>query len=149
MTSAPVLLPLSPVHAAVLAALHPQGFEEPWSEKTFQDLLNLAHTWGWIAVDQAQTPLGFVLCQGDQVEAEILTIMVAPSFQRQGIAQTLIAKTRSQTTRLFLEVADDNPSALAFYKMQGFNFVGLRKNYYKRGNEDSIHAHIMQVIEEN
>ena len=42
--------------------------------------------------------------------------------------------------QVFLEVRPSNPGAIALYRAEGFNEIGLRPNYYPaaKGREDAI-----------
>ena len=70
-------------------------------------------------------------------EAEILSIAVAPDWQRSGLGTRLIeglvrASKRGEAAQIFLEVAEDNKAARALYSKLGFTETGRRKGYYKR-----------------
>jgi [ribosomal protein S18]-alanine N-acetyltransferase len=69
-------------------------------------------------------------------EAEIIDIGTAPEFRNKGLAQNLLEKTllklKAQNIKtIFLEVAENNVSALKLYEICGFEKYNLRKNYYK------------------
>lgn len=134
-----ICAPLGAEHKNIVAALHQEAFEEHWSAAEFGDLITLPASFGWLAVDKEE-PLGFVLCQGDEVEAEIITIATRPAARRQGVATILLRNIFTRTRRLFLEVAADNISAQTFYEKSGFAQIGVRKNYYKResGSIDAL-----------
>jgi len=144
MTSKTITLHrLSLAHHDLLAALHAQGFDDPWSAKTFAELLILPAVWGWLAVTSEDQPVGFILCQGDDIEAEVLTLMTHKTYRRQGIATQLIGYSTSHTNRLFLEVARDNPTAEAFYHAQNFKQIGQRRHYYKRASGARVDALVL------
>lgn len=137
------LVDLTAFHADIVAELHRTGFEEHWSPKAFADLITLPASFGFLALKDDQ-PVGFILCQGDDVEAEIITIATHPDARRTGVAHQLVSTIGTKTQRLFLEVAEDNPGAIAFYEQMGFTTVGRRKNYYKRHNRDDVDALVME-----
>lgn len=111
-----VLRSAVPTDAALLAALHSQGFRDAWNEQAFATLLATPGTFGLLAgTDQ---PLGFILCRAAADEAEILTLFVPEPHRRTGVATALIGRAAdlargAGVTALFLEVADDNESARA------------------------------------
>jgi len=81
--------------------------------------------------------LSFILWREVAGEAEILTLVVDPSFQRKGLGQLLLNDLFEQLkekgiSKLFLEVAEDNESAKSFYIKNGFQVIGKRPNYYER-----------------
>lgn len=78
----------------------------------------------------------------DGDDAELMTIGVAGSHQRRGIAArllaTLVDEAKKQgAARMLLEVRVDNDPALALYRRFGFTRMGLRKRYYQPGNIDA------------
>jgi ribosomal-protein-alanine N-acetyltransferase len=126
------------VDAAAIAAIHRQLFDPPWDADGLGCLLKLPAVRTFIA--EAAIPqaiAGFIVGQLAADEAEILSIGIAPVWQRRGIAGRLIERfaasvARSGAKRLFLEVAADNAPALAFYRQQGFHNAGRRSGYYER-----------------
>jgi len=140
---------------ALLAALHDAAFfrpgDETWTERSFSDVLNSPGSFCLLALDMSsekQEPCGFLACRVRAQEAELLSIGVIPSFQRQGVASQLIEQSirRCRDTgarNLFLEVAEDNPSALGLYAGKGFDQVGVRKNYYHRLDNVLVNARTM------
>ena len=89
---------------------------------------------------------GFALAQVAADEAEVLSIGVIPGWQRQGVGSKLLqgvkrAAVKSGAKRLYLEVAQSNAAALAFYKKAGFDETGRRPGYYVKAgaaSEDAI-----------
>ncbi|MCE3288108.1 MAG: rimI [Caulobacter sp.] len=119
----------------VLAALHAQAFDSPWSVAEFSSLLDTPGTFA-VAEDQ-----GFILVRAIAGEAEIITLAVAPAARRRGLARRLIQQAVVQALALeaealFLEVAEDNVPALGLYRGLGFEVVGRRRGYYARGGEN-------------
>lgn len=131
-------------HCALLSCLHEDSFAEAWSSKAFQDLVAMPASFGYLALDQRDDPMGFILCQGDKVEAEIITIATRKSHRRQGVAHKLLGYVCAQTDRLFLEVARDNQGAYTFYLREGFEQIAIRNDYYKRTDGRHVDALVMQ-----
>jgi ribosomal-protein-alanine N-acetyltransferase len=127
-----------PGDAAVIAAIHRALFDRPWEVDGLQGLLELPAVRAFIAeAGPAEVPAGFIIGQLAADEAEILSIGVAPAWQRSGIAGLLIQEfaasvSRSGAKRVSLEVAADNAPALALYFRRGFHCVARRKCYYER-----------------
>jgi ribosomal-protein-alanine N-acetyltransferase len=122
--------------AATLARLHASCFEHGWISSEFSDLLALSTSVGLVA-GPAEQETGLILLSEVAGEAEILTLGVTPAERRHGIGHTLldaaVAQMRQRgVSRLFLEVAADNPAAIALYDQAGFIQVGRRKSYYER-----------------
>ena len=130
---------------ATLAALHARCFQtpRPWSEAEFETLL--------------ADPLVFLLVEGDAGlllgravagEAELLTIAVAPEARRRGLGRKLMARFLYQAQlrgveRAFLEVAADNPAAIALYESSGFQPAGMRRGYYQSPTGQRIDALVL------
>lgn len=114
-----------------LAALHATAFDAPWDAASFDDLLAGP---GVFVVESAD---GFILMRSVADEAEILTLAVRPEARGRGEGGRLTAggvagAVARGAERVFLEVADDNVSALAVYRRAGFAEVGRRPRYYAR-----------------
>jgi ribosomal-protein-alanine N-acetyltransferase len=127
-----------PQDAAGIAAMHACLFDEPWDPPSVARLIDrptalamLARTIGTGA------DAGFVIAHVAADEAEILTIGVAPEWQRRGIARLLLRKLASKAAargarHLYADVAVDNEPAIALYAGLGFDPRGRRKAYYTR-----------------
>ena len=79
--------------------------------------------------------LGFVLSRKAVAEAEILTIVLAPSARGGGhshrlLREHLTALTFAGIRTVHLEVDEGNKPALKLYARHGFHKVGERKGYY-------------------
>ena len=123
-----------------LAAIHATGFPDPWDAKALADLLATPGTFLFAEA------VGFVLARAAAGEAEILTLAVAPSARRHGLATSLLREAASHAQQkgaetLFLEVASGNAAARALYTSLGFTEAGRRKGYYTAGRavpEDAL-----------
>ena len=83
---------------------------------------------------------GYILATIIADEAEIISIAVDPDHQGRGIAGDLLLQfmTHCRTfdvAVITLEVAADNLPALGLYRQHGFAEFGLRKGYYRHGNQ--------------
>lgn len=132
------MVPCHMGHAAVLATLHADAFDSPWTERAFAELVVQISVSGWIAC--SAEPKGFILIRQASDEAEILTLAVRKTARRSGIASALVAHAlahaaKTGTRFCYLEVALDNVGARAVYEMCGFEQSGHRPAYYRRGNQ--------------
>lgn len=129
------------VHAAgaddveLLALIHAEAFVDPWSGAEIGTLMAGLGAFPLLArLDDA--PAGFILCRVAADEAEVLTLATRPAMRRRGVASSLLDAARlvcgAEAKVLFLEVAEDNPAALALYRSKGFREVGRRSAYYRR-----------------
>jgi ribosomal-protein-alanine N-acetyltransferase len=129
----------TPLHAAVLAAIHEAAFPpgERWDEAAFATLLQ---TPGASALLDERG--GFVLTRHAGGEAELLTIAVDPRARRQGVGRSLLAAALADCDGpMFLEVASDNPAAGSLYTSLGFVRCGLRRDYYAPGRDALVLRH--------
>lgn len=138
------VIPLSPFHAELVAAIHAKAFEEHWTLNEFASLISLPASFGFL-YEKEDKPLGFILCQGDEMESEIITIASHPKARRCGVGHSLLQAAFDKTTSLFLEVAEDNTIARNFYQKEGFLQVGLRKKYYKRARQEAVNALVLRL----
>lgn len=92
---------------------------------------------------------GYCIYQRVFENSELHRIGTHPNFQRQGAATQLmtglIAEVmHAKCQQLLLEVRSDNTTAITLYQSLGFLRFGVRKNYYRFGNQ-SIDALIMRL----
>lgn len=136
----------APERAEEIAALHAKLFDPPWDAAAIKGLLEHPAATSLIAVaGSPKAIIGFVIGQLAADEAEILSIGVAPNWQRAGVAAGLLeglarAARRGDAKRIFLDVAEDNEAARALYQKLGFAEVGRRKRYYQRAGAEPVDA---------
>jgi ribosomal-protein-alanine N-acetyltransferase len=140
----PALRPLRPGDLDEVARLHAVCLEAPWSAEAFARLLASAGSFGLRAA-LGGALAGFLIGRVVADEAEILTLAVAPSCRRRGVARRLVAAARAQAresgaSALFLEVAEDNGPARALYRALGFAAIGRRARYYSRAEGQAAGA---------
>lgn len=134
--------------AEAMAEIHGRAFAGGWSPDAIADLVSGPGGFALLVEDEA--PLGFILCRAMAGEAEILTLAVDPPARRRGLARALVeaaagAARMAGAQTLFLEVADDNPGALALYDAAGFARAGIRRGYYDRGPDGTVDAVVMSL----
>jgi ribosomal-protein-alanine N-acetyltransferase len=133
--------------ARVLGEVHAEAFEAPW---TGEEILRFAEDRGGLALvaERGGAALGFILCRLVAGEAEVLSLAVRPAARRQGVAAALLDAaldlTRARAASMFLEVAEDNPGAIALYARAGFEPVGRRAGYYARAGAPAVAAIVMR-----
>lgn len=141
------ILVLRAEDAGRMSRLHMLCFDDPWSAMSFRGLL----------LDPAILTLGieldgdlaaFIVAQSVAGEADILTVATAPEHRRKGLAATLLMALVNRLgergiSRLTLDVAEDNVSARALYKAQGFSEDGRRPRYYTSGRDIPVDAVLM------
>jgi len=136
-----------------VAWLHREVFaergERGWTSTEIAELLASPGVAG-VLLQREGNEAGFALCRTVADEAELLTIAVASAQRRQGAGRALLecvvvlVRERGASS-LFLEVADDNPAALALYRRSGFQQVGRRAAYYARQGRPAADAIVMRL----
>lgn len=124
-----------------LAALHKACFpSKPWDKKQLQSSLSLETTSAYGLKEEGRL-LAFVLVQSCGDEHEVLSIGVHPEHRKRGLGRVLLKKltVELRVGSLFLEVAEDNWSAIHLYESLDFTVFSCRKGYYFREN-DAIDA---------
>jgi ribosomal-protein-alanine N-acetyltransferase len=145
------LLWASPDRADEIAALHAQLFDPAWNAASIVEAIEHPASASFIAqIRDPRLLAGFVIGRIAADEAEILSIGVAPEWQRRGIGRQMVgglvrAARRAEVSRLFLEVAGDNVAAGALYLSLGFKPAGGRKDYYKRAGGENVDAVILAL----
>ena len=121
-----------------LANLHKQCFpHRPWSAADFADLKKSG-------CDIIASQNGFIVYRVVADEAEIITIGVAPTARRGGIAAAMLAIAEADAkkrgaAKMFLEVAENNDAARNLYKSNQYTEIGRRPKYY-----DGVDAILME-----
>jgi tRNA threonylcarbamoyl adenosine modification protein YeaZ/ribosomal-protein-alanine acetyltransferase len=122
---------------AALADIHAASFPTGWTATELSSSLAIPGA-AAVVVELAGTIYGFVQFQWVAGEAEINTICVLPNYRRQHFGRDLMEGLFRQlqakkTTKLFLEVAENNTPARGLYESFGFQVNGVRKGYYADG----------------
>lgn len=115
-----------------MSELHAAGFGRGWPETDMS-----RHVADDIVLGIGTPIAGFLIIRAIDDQAELLTITTCSKNRGKGIGRALLAageKTASAkgVDILFLEVAEDNPAAIALYLSAGFVAFGRRPAYYRR-----------------
>lgn len=143
------LLWAAPERANEIATLHGKLFQPPWTEDAVKALLEHPASTSLVAITgEPKRLVGFVIGMLAADEAEIISIGIAPDWQRAGLGTKLLeglirAAKRGEARRLFLEVAADNTAGLALYNKLQFAEVGRRPRYYERPGAEPADALVL------
>lgn len=135
--------------AEALARLHKTGFYRGWLREEFAAFLgDPQRTPAYVACDANRRIAGFVMLRLAADEAELLTIAVDPKWRGKGVGRALMHACFEDlmftpVRRMFLEVDQDNASAVRLYKREGFSAIGERKGYYPRPDGATATALVM------
>ncbi len=142
----PVIGAIGGVDIAGVAVIHAASFDDAWSESVIREILAMPGTSGLVARNHPYGPArGFALCRIAGGECELLSLAVDPSHRGCGIGggllDAVVARAgASGADKLFLEVAEDNKTALGLYRSRGFWQVGRRPGYYVMRSGEAVDA---------
>jgi ribosomal-protein-alanine N-acetyltransferase len=120
------------------------SFADPWSERSFSDMLIHPAAIFLVASDDASDiPRGYSITIAVADEAEILNLAVAVTDRGQGIGGMLLDAAIGEVQQrgadvVFLEVRESNRAAIALYRSRGFTQRFRRSAYYKNPVEDAL-----------
>lgn len=131
-----------PQEGALLSNLDQECFSSSWNDKDWKDFI-LAKQYDCFLSLEGNTPVGFLLTSYAADEGEIIKIGVLKEHRGKQYGKHLLdfafKKWKELGVRfLFLEVRNSNFPARGLYQAQGFEKVGVRKNYYQNPKEDAI-----------
>ena len=115
-------------------------FEDPWTKKSFKNELKQENISFPFIVEKDGLLLGYIICWYYICELHIGNIAVRRNFQRRGIGKFMLNKVFEifpDFDIAFLEVRNNNKSAIQLYRSFGFKATHRRKSYYPNG-EDAI-----------
>mgnify|MGYP000846086148 FL=1 len=115
----------------------------PWTSGIFEDGLKSGYY--MTVMEQGAAVIGYGVVQVILDEGHLLNITIDPKRHGKGLGRQLLHHlldyARNRTDTLFLEVRPSNIHAVGLYQAEGFNEVGLRRNYYPvagGGREDAM-----------
>jgi ribosomal-protein-alanine N-acetyltransferase len=134
--------------AKELARIHAQSFYRGWPVEEFVGFLNDGASPVYIACDARRRIAGFALIRNVLDESELLTVAVDPKWRGKGLGRALMNAVfadllLSPARRMFLEVDEQNLSALRLYQKLGFATISSRKGYYPRPDGSAATALVM------
>lgn len=121
-----------------------ENFSVPWTETGFFTYLMRSDALFLVAENEEEELVaGYIGIIMAADEGDITNVSVKKELQGQEIGTMLLQELASRTKemgieKIFLEVRESNVAALALYEKQGFERMGVRKNYYTDPIEDAI-----------
>lgn len=137
--------------AGALARLHAEGFYRGWPRADFESYLADPHaTPAYVAVDSKRVVSGFIMLRLSDAESELLTIAVDRRQRGKGLGKALLRAAfddllMSPVKTMFLEVDENNASAIRLYEGFGFTRIGTRKGYYPKPDGTVATALVMRA----
>jgi len=127
-----------------VAAIEQSSFADPWSERSFEELLRSPAAIFLVATHaDSETVSGYVIAIAVTDQAEILNLAVVESARRHGLGGALLdaaieAVSERGAREIFLDVRESNKPALGLYRSRGFAALGRRGKYYRNPVEDAL-----------
>jgi len=138
--------PATPKDMGDILIIERESFSSPWTYTMFLEEISNPLSRSLVARrrDLGEKALGYIFYQVVAFEMHILNLAVHPSFRSIGIGTALLTESLQRENTLgtaryaFLEVRENNESAIRLYQKLGFKKLGLRKNYYRKENINAI-----------
>jgi len=128
---------------AQVSEMERRNYDFPWSTGIFKDCIKAGYDCQLMLLDEEL--IGYGVLQSAAGEAHILNLCIDARWQRQGHARHLLGhlvqlSLNALADIVFLEVRPSNPRAISLYEQNGFNEIGLRRDYYDSatGREDAV-----------
>jgi len=125
-----------------ILAIERASFPTPWLRQHFLDELYSPHAFPMSAFDGEGRLVGFICPMLLLDEGHIMDVAVDPGCRGMGVGRLLVQQVLDDcryrgASFVSLEVRVSNITAISLYKGMGFVEAGLRKRYYKDG-EDAL-----------
>ena len=142
-----LIKPLDESHIEALTLLERICFNDPWSKQTLtSEIYNQSAHFLTAFVDE--NIAGYIGVNEICDTAFIANLAVFPEYRKTGVGTALLnAAEKGARDRglceITLEVRTDNEAAVALYKKEGFETLGVRRGFYRNPQGD---AYIMTKI---
>tara|TARA_B100000902_G_C27257923_1_gene888996 strand:- start:2 stop:472 length:471 start_codon:yes stop_codon:yes gene_type:complete len=130
-------------HVKKVLDIEKESYGYPWSEKIFLDCLEHKYLCRVLILDDIL--IGYLIGSIVQDECHIMNLCIKNNYRGYGYGKYLLTSLHNEIITLnckllFLECRPSNKLALNLYMSEGYNEVGIRKNYYPAANgyEDAL-----------
>ena len=130
-------------HIKDILCIENNSYGYPWSEKIFNDCLKNNYLCRVLILDNVL--IGFLISSIIQDECHIMNLCVDAKYRGSGYGRLILNKLHDEIATIscktvFLECRPSNISAMNLYESEGYNEIGVRRNYYPapNGYEDAI-----------
>lgn len=140
-----VIEPATEEDLDAIVRIEEASFSAPWTRKMVQAELT-GNPFATFLVSRRKPSgeiLGYVCYWILFEELRVMTLAVAPTARRQGVATALVRYALQDgqehgVTRALLEVRISNEEAMRLYAKFGFHHVAVRAQYYHNPTEDAV-----------
>ena len=110
----------------------------PWKDETFKSVLS-SRTLSFVIAIKGKV-ISFCMATKVLNECHLQNICVLPDYRKIGVGKYMLEILNNrckiyELKKIILEVRESNSGAQAFYTKSGFSKIGLRKDYYKLGDQ--------------
>ena len=125
-----------------ILSIEKKSFSKPWTKDQIKEDLKISlNSENWVYEYDGKV-IGYIFVSKIENQFHLHNIAVHPNFLRKKVGKSLIdhiikRALKRQVKLILLEVSMNNLPARKCYKSLGFIQVGIRKNYYSKG-EDAI-----------
>ena len=135
-----MIIPAKLHHLEEIIAIERNSFEKPWLKTQFKsDIQSDMDSENWVYIIE-KFVVGYIFGWIIYDEFHLNNIAVHPEYLRRNIGKGLIRHIISRVISrninvVLLEVSANNISAQNCYKSLGFTQIGIRKDYYSKGDD--------------
>lgn len=124
-----------------IAEIEKASIPQPWSEAAFADAITQENAVTLVAEADGEIA-GFITGVFLFDNADIYSVATAEQHRKNGIGgkllQAFFATLPNEVETVGLEVRESNSAAISLYEKNGFERVGLRKNFYEQPRENAV-----------
>ena len=133
---------LTPTHIPGMTAIEQACFSSPWSAESFASCFAIGHT-VFFGVFRGEVLAGYAGMQCLYGEGAVTNVGVLPEYRRQGYGEKLMTAlmeyaAASDVDSISLEVRESNTAAQNLYVKLGFEYLGIRKDFYTAPKENAV-----------
>ena len=135
-----MIIPAQLNHLDDIVSIEKSAFNKPWTKNQFMnDIQSELDSENWVYVID-ELVAGYIFGWIIQGEFHLNNIAVHPEYLRRSIGKNLIQHIIARVIFrnvgiILLEVSAENIPARECYQSLGFNQMGIRKDYYSKGDD--------------
>ena len=135
-----MIIPAQLNHLDGIVSIEKSAFNQPWTKNQFMnDIQSELDSENWVYVIN-EFVAGYIFGWIIQGEFHLNNIAVHPEYLRRSIGKNLIQHIIARVILrnvgvILLEVSAENIPARECYQSLGFNQMGIRKDYYSKGDD--------------
>lgn len=134
---------MNAAHLEDVFNIEKESYSYPWSKNIFYDCVSNNYLCRVMLIND--NLIGYVISSIVQDECHIMNLCIKKEYRSLGYGRQLLNYLQQEIKSInckliFLECRPSNKSALKLYLSEGYNEIGIRKNYYPavNGYEDAI-----------